>query len=88
MRTTIDIPDAQYASLRALAARRGMRGFSPLISEAIDLLLEREDRESIDAALALAGTLDEPEADRLEAHVGELRARPARVSRNEDGRPT
>ena len=80
MRTTVELPDEQYAALRALAARRGVRGFSPLVSEAIALLLAREREAEVDAALALEGTLDDDEADELEEHVHGLRARPARAT--------
>jgi metal-responsive CopG/Arc/MetJ family transcriptional regulator len=78
MRTTIELPDEHYRELRALAVRRGMRGFSPLISEAIDLLLAHEDDAEIDDALALGGVLDDREADALEDQVRSLRSRPAR----------
>lgn len=78
MRTTVEIPDEQYRALRVLAARRGLRGFSALISEAIDLLLDRQDEQGLADALALRGTLSEREADALEQTVAELRARPAR----------
>jgi Arc/MetJ-type ribon-helix-helix transcriptional regulator len=85
MRTTIELPDDQYVALRTLAARRGMRGFSPLIREAVKLLLAREDEERIDEALGLAGSLDDEEADRLEQHVQALRSRPGRTVQDGDG---
>ncbi|MGI8876460.1 MAG: ribbon-helix-helix protein, CopG family [Egibacteraceae bacterium] len=78
MRTTIELPDGHYRALRTLAARRGIRGFSPLIREAVDLLLAREDEAEIDEALALAGVLDDADADALEDHVRGVRARPRR----------
>jgi Arc/MetJ-type ribon-helix-helix transcriptional regulator len=80
MRTTIELPDEHYRALRTLAARRGTRGFSPLIREAIDLLLAREDEAEIDEALALAGVLDDREADALEDHVRAVRSRPGRLT--------
>lgn len=79
MRTTIELPDEHYRALRTLAARRGTRGFSPLIREAIDLLLAREDEAEIDDALALAGVLADREADALEEHVRAVRSRPGGV---------
>ena len=79
MRTTVEIPDEQYVALRTMAAERGIRGFSPLISEAIELLLAHRDQERVDEALALAGILDEAEADELQAHVEEIRSRPGRA---------
>lgn len=40
MRTTIELSDKTYTRLRAKAAERGMRGFSPIVEEALDRLLE------------------------------------------------
>lgn len=79
MRTTIEISDEHYVALRTLAASRGMRGFSPLIGEAIAMLLSAAEQERVEDALALAGSLSEDEADRLEETLGELRRRPARA---------
>jgi predicted DNA-binding protein len=39
MRTTIEIPDDQRARLLELAARRGEKGFSALVREALELYL-------------------------------------------------
>lgn len=57
-----------------------MRGFSPLISEAIALLLVQEADAEVDAALALGGILDEREDDALEDHVRDLRSRTGRLA--------
>ncbi|HEX8958882.1 MAG TPA: ribbon-helix-helix protein, CopG family [Solirubrobacterales bacterium] len=54
MRTTIELSDRTYARLRARAAERGMRGFSPLVEEALEKLLDRSSTDGIDAALAAA----------------------------------
>lgn len=35
MRTTIDLSDEQRAALLAMAARRGLRGYSSLVQEAL-----------------------------------------------------
>lgn len=86
MRTTVELPDELYVALRTLAARRGMRGFSPLISEAIELFLAGDSGAGVDTALALGGILDEREADDLEDHLRRLRARPARTWPDEDAR--
>ena len=40
VRTTVEIPDVQRARLLELAVRRGEKGFSRLIQEAVDRLLE------------------------------------------------
>lgn len=86
MRTTVELSDEHYVALRTLAARRGMRGFSTLIEEAVELLVSREQDHAIDAALALAGTLDEDEARHLDERVHELRSRPARYDEAAGGR--
>jgi metal-responsive CopG/Arc/MetJ family transcriptional regulator len=76
MRTTIELPDAQRARLLDLAARRGEKGFSRLIQEAVErLLADHESRKSrTDAALALQGSMDTKAADELEASVARVRS--------------
>jgi predicted transcriptional regulator len=67
MRTTVEIKDEQRARLQELAARRGLKGFSSILEEAIELYLQgmpaEEDRRK--KALALRGALSTAEADRL-----------------------
>lgn len=41
MRTTIELKDRTYTRLRAEAAERGMRGFSAIVEEAIERLLDQ-----------------------------------------------
>lgn len=76
MRTTIEIPDSQRARLLELAARRGEKGFSRLIQEAVDrLLIEDETRAvRVKAALALEGSMLDETADELTASVGSIRS--------------
>ena len=76
MRTTIELPDAQRARLLDLAARRGEKGFSRLIQEAVErLLADHDSRKSrTDAALALQGSMDSKAADELEASVTRVRS--------------
>lgn len=75
MRTTIEITDAQRSKLLALAARRGMKGFSALVREALDEYLEarRTDSASIAAALATKSSLTPQEADELAASCAIIR---------------
>lgn len=40
MRTTVELSDRTYNRLRATAAERGMRGFSPIVEEAVERLLD------------------------------------------------
>lgn len=66
MRTTVEITEKQHRALTELAARRRIRGFSLLVQEAINLYLEEQGSAAAAAALALEGTLTDPEADELE----------------------
>jgi Arc/MetJ-type ribon-helix-helix transcriptional regulator len=58
-----------------LAARRGEKGFSALVREAVDRLLADEvsRKDRIEAALALEGSLDAGAADDLETSVARVR---------------
>ena len=77
MRTTIEIPDEQRARLLELAAKRGQKGFSFLVREAIERYLaaegEAERLLKAEAALAVLGTLSDEEAERLEETRRRLR---------------
>jgi len=76
MRTTIELPDALRARLLELAALRGEKGFSSLVSEAVVLYLDREASrtERVVEAKAALGGLDDEAADALEASVRAVRA--------------
>jgi len=75
MRTTIEIPDEQRARLLEIAGIRGEKGYSRLVSEAIDLYLrERRRKEGVvKAALATRGALQDDEADEFEARIRQIR---------------
>lgn len=79
MRTTVEISDEQRAQLAQLAARRGEKGFSSIVQEAIDLYLRQlsdaERKRRIKAALALAGSISENEAEEMRARIRDLRSR-------------
>jgi metal-responsive CopG/Arc/MetJ family transcriptional regulator len=77
MRTTIDIPHEQRAKLLELAARRGEKGFSRLIQEALERYLDEEaEREGkVAAALKVIGSWSEADADELWDDVLRLRRR-------------
>ena len=75
MRTTIEIKPEHRARLLELAARRGEKGFSSLVAEAIDVYLEngiKEDRAR-KRALALRGKLRREEAERLRSKAAQIR---------------
>ena len=75
MRTTIEIKPEHRAKLLELAARRGEKGFSSLVAEAIDIYLE--DKANGDRvrkrALSLRGKLRSRDAERLRSAVARLR---------------
>ncbi len=76
MRTTIEIQDEQRARLLEIAARRGEKGFSKLVQEALELYLrDHEQRDAIETAHRLQGRLSGEEADELERSVADLRSR-------------
>ena len=79
MRTTVEIRDDQHAALAALASKRGVRGFSRLVEEAIDLYLAEQRRDRLDEALSLEGALSDEQAQELERRIAEAWAtwRPA-----------
>lgn len=76
MRTTVEIDDELRARLLEVAARRGLKGFSPIVSEAIHRYLageaEREDARR--RALDLRGALEASEAEALRRETHDLRS--------------
>ncbi|MFH1469608.1 MAG: hypothetical protein ABIO70_34805 [Pseudomonadota bacterium] len=75
MRTTIEITDEQRARLLQIAARRGAKGFSLLVQEALDDYLRKVDgqAEEVRRALAARGSLAGEEGDALAERARELR---------------
>lgn len=67
MRTTVEITAEQRARLLAIAARRGEKGFSHLVREALETYLvdQQEIEEKRKRALKLRGALTDNEGDRL-----------------------
>lgn len=58
MRTTIEIADDKLRSLRELAARRGEKGYSKLIDEALEAYLAEESGDDDAARIELADQLE------------------------------
>jgi predicted transcriptional regulator len=54
MRTTVELSDPLYRRLRAHAAARGTRGFSPIVEEALRDYLERDEHGAHPADEAFA----------------------------------
>ncbi|ORW02545.1 hypothetical protein [Mycobacterium kyorinense] len=75
MRTTVEITDQQHRALSAIAQRRGVRGFSALVQEALDVYLASLNNEEIDLLLGLEGTLTESEAREVRSRIDDARAR-------------
>ena len=75
MRTTVDISPEQRARLLELAARRGEKGFSKLVQQALDAYLRSQagEEEKRRRALMLKGALESGEAERLRAATREIR---------------
>jgi len=77
-RTTVEIPARELTELRALAARRGMHGFSKLVTDAVREYLRRRDEaaeeESLERFRSARGALRGKPAEELRAHVRRLRS--------------
>jgi metal-responsive CopG/Arc/MetJ family transcriptional regulator len=69
MRTTVEIRDEQRVALAAIAARRGLRGYSHIVQEAIDAYLEKED--DLQEILALQGSITDAEAEEMRRRIDE-----------------
>jgi hypothetical protein len=75
MRTTIEISPEHRARLMELAARRGEKGFSKLVGQALDAYLKSQsgEEEKRQRALMLKGALDRREAERLRGATRKIR---------------
>jgi Arc/MetJ family transcription regulator len=75
MRTTVELTDEQRAELLSLAAKRGLKGFSQLVQEAVDEYLRRQGgkEQAVGAALSLEGFLAGPGAEEFEKRVRSFR---------------
>jgi hypothetical protein len=75
MRTTVEMKAEHRSALLALAARRGKKGFSAVLAEAIDAYLsgERERARQREAFLSLRGSLSKEEGEELRATTRAIR---------------
>jgi predicted transcriptional regulator len=75
VRTTIELKDEARAKLLEIAGRRGEKGFSRIIGEAVEVYLRGEEADETrrQAALALRGALGGAEAERLRRAAAGLR---------------
>jgi metal-responsive CopG/Arc/MetJ family transcriptional regulator len=82
VRITIDLDREHRARLLKLATRRGEKGLSSVIAEAVQAYLESAaaNERLRKRALALRGTLPKAEAESLRRHVAALHGSPGSVS--------
>ena len=75
MRPTVEIPAIQRAKLLELAARRGEKGFSSVVQEALELYFRREEdrRHKIQGALSVLGTLEKKSAKEMRQSIKAVR---------------
>lgn len=73
MRTTVEITDEQHRALSAIAQRRGVRGFSTLVQEALDGYLANLNADEVNLLLGLEGMLTESEAQEARARIDDVR---------------
>jgi hypothetical protein len=73
MRTTVEITDEQHRALSAIAQRRGVRGFSALVQEALNGYLANLDTDEVDLLLGLEGILTDSEAQEIRSRINEVR---------------
>ncbi len=75
MRTTIEMDPEHRARLLEIAARRGKKGFSGVVAEAIETYLVQQDelQDKQKKVLKLKGSLGDEEADDLREEIKNLR---------------
>ena len=74
MRTTIEIDDEHRAKLLEIAARRGLKGFSQVVAEAIETYLANQENEAQrrERLLKLRGSLSAKDAEDLRRRVHKI----------------
>ena len=75
LRTTVEITPEQRACLMEIAARRGEKGFSKIVREALDAYLRAQvgEAEKRQRALTVRGAIEAEDADALRAATREIR---------------
>ena len=74
MRTTVEITSVQHEALNALAKRRGLRGFSQLVQEALDVYLQGLGDSETKLLLSLEGSLNEQQEAEMRSRIEDARA--------------
>jgi hypothetical protein len=77
MRTTVEISDRHRSILLALAAQRGLRGYSEIVQEALEQYLASQTKglEIKEKVLAMRGSWQQEEAEQTRSRLLELRER-------------
>ena len=73
MRTTVEITEEQHRALSAMAQRRGVRGFSALVQEALDVYLANLNTDEVELLLGLEGVLTESDAQEMRSRIKDVR---------------
>jgi predicted transcriptional regulator len=75
VRTTIELSDEHRSALHSLAARKGLRGYSKVIQEAIDLYLTEKSKkeDGVGRLLKLKGTWSRKETEKTRKKLEEIR---------------
>ncbi len=75
VRTTIELSERHRARLLELAARRGMKGYSKLVEEAVEVYLRELERsgEAQRRALGLRGALPDEDVEALRRETRRIR---------------
>jgi metal-responsive CopG/Arc/MetJ family transcriptional regulator len=75
MRTTVELSNDHRSSLHSLAARRGLRGYSKLIQEAVDLYIREMTAKEGGAKhlLQMRGTWNKEEARKFQKKLRGIR---------------
>lgn len=75
MRTTIEMRDEVRARLLEIAARRGLKGFSGIVHEALETYLAdlESENERVRRAVLLQGAFREKDANNMRAVIHALR---------------
>lgn len=71
MRTTVELSDPVYRRLKAEAVERGIRGFSPIVEEALTEHFESapQRRQLVEAIRAAEGAWSDMDVDEWERNV-------------------
>ena len=75
MRTTIELSNDHRSSLHAIAARRGLRGYSKLIHEAVELYIQKmaAKESNVKHLLKMRGTWNKQDAEKVKNILREIR---------------